>query len=398
MNNNNKFNIRTVLIACLIVSIGQFSVGLVFPALPWIADSFHLGTEDVQGIVSVYLLGFGPSQLLYGPISDAIGRKPILISGLALSILGVIFIVFGAHHFELVLIGRFIQGVGAGCVAVLARACIRDSYSGSELANAMGWLTIVASFTPIVAPVFGGLINHYFGWIAIFIGLLSYMTIIWLLMLIYFKETLTKPVTNLSLKNSLITYRSFALSRHFLSFATIGWLNYLLVVIAISVIPFVMQRQIGMDSEQYAIWSIFPAFGLMFGGVISNRFRPKIGMKRMMLLSPIVQLSAGVWLFVAPLDPVFVISGHFFLAMANGIAFPCAQTMLLLPYGKNAGSAAALSGACQMLLAALLSTLLVHLGVSESWHLGAMMILVSVLGLILILWGFKGKEAQELIV
>ena len=392
----NKFNIRTVLIACLIVSIGQFSVGLVFPALPWIADSFHLGTDQVQGVVSIYLLGFGPSQLFYGPISDFIGRKPVLITGLALSIIGVIFIALGADHFELLLIGRFIQGVGAGCVAVLARACIRDSYSGNELANAMGWLTIVASFTPIVAPVFGGLINHYFNWLAIFIALLSYMIIIWLLMLVYFKETLSKPITNLSFTSSLKTYKSYLLSRHFIAFATIGWINYLLVVIAISVIPFVMQRQIGMNSEQYALWSIIPAFGLMLGGGLSKRFRPKIGMNKMMLLSPLVQASAGLWLIFTPLNPIFVICGHFFLAMANGIAFPCAQTMLLLPYGKSAGSAAALSGACQMLIAAILSTLLVRIGVSESWHLGIIMVMVSCVGLLLIVWGFRGKEAQAI--
>lgn len=71
----SSFEFKTILLACLIISVGQLSMGLVFPSLPWIAKDFDVSLEQAQLLVSIYLLGFGPSQFLYGPISDALGRK-----------------------------------------------------------------------------------------------------------------------------------------------------------------------------------------------------------------------------------------------------------------------------------------------------------------------------------
>lgn len=107
---SDKLSLRPVLLACLIVSIGQLSVGLLFPALPSIAQQFSLNAEQVQLLISYYLLGFGPSQLFYGPLSDAIGRKPILLIGIAISIAGLTLTVTGIDNFSLLLWGRFLQG------------------------------------------------------------------------------------------------------------------------------------------------------------------------------------------------------------------------------------------------------------------------------------------------
>ncbi len=131
----SSFPLRPVLLACLIVSIGQLSVGLLFPALPSIAQNFSLNAEQVQRLISFYLLGFGPSQLLYGPLSDAIGRKPVLLLGIAISIAGLVLTVSGVDNFSLLLWGRFLQGLGAGCCSVLSRASLRDSYSYQHLAQ-----------------------------------------------------------------------------------------------------------------------------------------------------------------------------------------------------------------------------------------------------------------------
>jgi MFS family permease len=157
----HKFNWKPLLLACLIVSIGQLSLGLVFPSLPWIAKDLGVSSEQAQLLVSGYLLGFGPSQLIYGPMSDVFGRRPVLLSGLLIALLGLALAVTHADSFSWLLAGRFVQGLGAGSVAVLARATIRDSYLSHHLVKAMTWVAIVAAFTPIVAPVIGGLVNHY---------------------------------------------------------------------------------------------------------------------------------------------------------------------------------------------------------------------------------------------
>jgi Bcr/CflA subfamily drug resistance transporter len=387
----NSFHWKPVLLAGLIVSIGQFSMGLVFPSLPWIAQDFSISADQAQRLISIYLLGFGPSQLIYGPLSDALGRKPMLLTGLSLALIGLSFVIWGSHSFDMLVIGRFIQGLGAGSCAVLSRASLRDSYDQSNLARALSWVTIVASFTPIIAPVLGGVINHHLGWLAVFIGLFSYIALVLLLLVFLFTETLPskKPVPNIYA--ILSTYKQLVTSRYFLSFASIGWLNFSLIVTAISIMPFIMQIQIGMSSDEYALWALIPACGLLVGSSICNQVRPRIGTKKMLFMAPIIHIIGGIWLLCAPLTPLYIMLGQFFLTVGNGIAFPCSQAQLMMPYRDKAGSAAALSGGGQMTFSAIISLVLMGLGINQAWHFGVVILCIALLSLISMRIGFNSK-------
>lgn len=391
----HKFNWKPLLLACLIVSIGQLSLGLVFPSLPWIAKDLGVSSEQAQLLVSGYLLGFGPSQLIYGPMSDVFGRRPVLLSGLLIALLGLALAVTHADSFSWLLAGRFVQGLGAGSVAVLARATIRDSYLSHHLVKAMTWVAIVAAFTPIVAPVIGGLVNHYSGWLAVFILLLGYIAVVWLVLLLTFKETLKLTSAPQSVSKLVVSYFSLMQERHFLTFAGLGWVNFSLVVISISLMPFIMQVQIGMTSDEYALWAMVPAFGLLSGGIVCQRLRPVVGTQKMLQLAPFLHLLAGSVLILAPVEPVWMSMGHFLLAMANGMAFPCAQSLLLVPYGSKAGTVSALSGACQMVFASLLSSFLLKLGISQAWHLGCVMLVAAGAGLVLVYFGSRSESGRE---
>jgi DHA1 family 2-module integral membrane pump EmrD-like MFS transporter len=390
-----RFNWKPLLLACLMVSIGQLSLGLVFPSLPWIAQDLNVSADQAQLLVSVYLLGFGPSQLVYGPLSDVFGRRPILLSGLLIALLGLIIAVTHADSFSWLLAGRFIQGLGAGSVAVLARATLRDCYQNQNFVKAMTWVAIVAAFTPIVAPVIGGLVNHYWGWLTVFIILLVYIGLIWLVLLFAFTETLNQTNKPESVGKLVVSYFSLMRERHFLSFAGIGWINFSLVVISISLMPFIMQVQIGMSSEQYALWAMIPAFGMLSGGLLCQRIRPIFGTQKVLQIAPFIHLIAGVVLFFSPVTPQWISTGHFLLAMANGMAFPCAQSMLLIPYGSRAGTVSALSGACQMVFASLISGFLLRLGMSQPWHLGLVLLVAAGLGLILVRIGAKSESGKQ---
>ena len=389
------FNWKPLLLACLIVSIGQLSLGLVFPALPAVAGSLHLSTEQVQLLVSGYLFSFGASQLIYGPLSDVLGRRPVLLAGLLIAASGLAVAVLRADAFQWLLIGRIIQGMGAGSVAVLARATIRDSYQQQDLVKAMTWVAIVAAFTPIMAPVVGGVVNHHFGWLTVFILLLGYIVIVWLLLLLSFSETLSANQRPQSARQLAKSYLSLIQERHFLSFAGIGWVNFALVVLSISMMPFIMQVQIGMTSERYALWAMGPAFGLLCGGLVCQRLRPRLGTQKMLMLSPLLHFVAGSVLIAAPLSPAWMVTGHFLMAMANGIAFPCAQSLLLVPYGNKAGTVSALSGACQMVFASMLSNGLLKLGISQAWHLGGIMVIGAGLGLFLAMLGTMSESGRR---
>lgn len=388
---SSTFNFKPILLASLVVSIGQLSMGLVFPSLPWIAKDFAIDLDQAQQLIALYLLGFGPSQFIYGPISDALGRRKVLLVGLLLAIVGLTIVIAGHQKFELLLIGRFIQGLGAGCCAVLSRASIRDSYSQQDLPKALSWITIVASFTPIFAPVIGGYINHYLGWLSVFICLLAYITLVWVILLVLFSESLQTKTALATPKKVMKDYLTLLKSRYFIRFAAISWLNYSLVVLSISLMPFIMQNQIGMSSEDYALWALLPTCGLLCGSLICNRISHKIGIRNMILCAPVIHLMAAIWLVFAPLTPLAMMSGQFLMALGNGIALPCAMTKLLLPFKHKAGTVSALAGGCQMLFAAFVSMMLLKMGIHLAWHLGLVIGFFSLFTTYCILSGFRAS-------
>ncbi|EKO3821738.1 multidrug effflux MFS transporter [Vibrio harveyi] len=392
---SRAFEFKTILLACLIISVGQLSMGLVFPSLPWIAKDFDISLDQAQLLVSVYLLGFGPSQFIYGPVSDALGRKKVLLTGLLIAMLGLLMIIFFSNTFTGMVMGRFLQGLGTGCCAVLARASTRDRFSGPELPVALSYIAMAASITPLGAPVIGGFINAHFGWTMVFISLLGYVSLAWIVILVRFKETITQTSPLPSPKKMLLQYRDLLTSRYFMSFASIGWLNFSLMITTVSVMPFIMQNQIGMTSDQYAMWALIPAFGMICGTSICNRVRPIIGTKKMLLATPILHLSSAVWLFFCPVEPLYLMLGQLLMILGNAIALPCAQAMVMQPYKKQAGAAAAMSGGGQMVVSSLVSMALVQLGLSQAWHLSLVIVVFATITLTNILRGFATEQPSE---
>ncbi|WDG11321.1 multidrug effflux MFS transporter [Vibrio campbellii] len=392
---SRPFEFKTILLACLIISVGQLSMGLVFPSLPWIAKDFDISLDQAQLLVSVYLLGFGPSQFIYGPVSDALGRKKVLLAGLLIAMLGLLMIIFLSHTFTGMVAGRFLQGLGTGCCAVLARASTRDSFNGPELPVALSYIAMAASITPLVAPVIGGFINAHFGWTMVFISLLGYVSLAWVVIVVRFKETITQTSALPSPKKMLLQYRDLLTSRYFMSFASIGWLNFSLMITTVSVMPFIMQNQIGMTSDQYAMWALIPAFGMICGTSICNRVRPIIGTKKMLLVTPILHVSSAAWLFFCPVEPLYLMLGQLLMILGNAIALPCAQAMVMQPYKKQAGAAAAMSGGGQMVVSSIVSMALVQLGLSQAWHLSLVIVVFATITLTNALRGFATEQPSE---
>ncbi|MBM7455463.1 Bcr/CflA subfamily drug resistance transporter [Oceanisphaera litoralis] len=381
---------RTLILACLIVSMGQLSIGLLLPVLPAISQTLAEDPSRIQWLISVYLFAFGPVQLLYGPLSDARGRRPVLLAGLALALLGVGLCLWPQVSFEWLLLGRLLQGLGAGCGAVVSRAMLRDRFEGPLLRNALSYVAMAAAFTPVVAPAVGGMIGHHLGWESVFIAMFVYLLSLWLLLLAGFKETLNGERRSMNLKSIIVNYRRLLGLRHFLGYGGMLWGQFSLMMVSVSVMPYVMQRQIGMSAAEYGSWALIPALGLLLGGIINNRVQHRVSAEDMLRLSPWVQMAAGVWILLMPLQPVWVISAIFVQAIGNGMAFPNAMSRLLEPYRDLAGAAAALSGALQMLIASLLTAGLVHYGVDTAFSLGLCILLGAVL-LKLLSWYAVGR-------
>jgi DHA1 family bicyclomycin/chloramphenicol resistance-like MFS transporter len=159
---------RNAIVLGLLAAIGPFAIDMYLPALPAISADLQASTAAVQLTLASFFVGFGASQLAYGPVTDMVGRKPPLYFGLSLYVLGSIGCGLSPSIGWLVFF-RLLQGIGAASVMVVPRAVIRDLHTGVEATRLMALVMLVLSVSPILAPLIGGQVIHLFGWRSVFV-------------------------------------------------------------------------------------------------------------------------------------------------------------------------------------------------------------------------------------
>ncbi|WP_318517775.1 MFS transporter [Photobacterium leiognathi] len=391
-----KQNWNIFFLAILIVSMGQLSLGLIFPLLPWIQKDFSINQSLAESLIVSYLIGYGPSQLFYGPLSYVYGRRRVLLIGLFLSILGLGLLLYFHDCFYLLILARFIQGIGGGCESVIARAMLHDSYKNKFFLSAMTGLSIVSAFTPIFSPIVGGLVNHHLGWLAVFIGLFVYTALGYLVLVFYLPETLSKLRASIPVIPIFNYYYALLKDRYFLSYTVIGWINWALVIFSGSLAPFVLEGQLHLISENYAYWSIVPAIAFLLASWLCFVLRKSYGTHHIVFIAPVIQLTVVVIFLLFPLTLFTVTLGFIGIAIAQALIYPCSQSLLLVPYSNKFGTVSALSGAGQMVFAAIFIFIAwrVHL---DNVHALAMIVFITAIsGLALAIVGKKSVASASL--
>lgn len=383
----DKWNI--FFLAILIVSMGQLSLGLIFPLLPWVSNDFHISQSLAEGLIVSYLIGYGPSQLFYGPISYIYGRRKILLIGLFISIIGLGVIFIYPDKFYCLVIGRFIQGMGNGCESVISRAMLHDTYKTKFFLTSMTTLSIISAFIPIFSPIVGGLVNHHFGWLAVFIVLYGYTIIGYIILYLFLPETLKRPKVMIPSLPILRYYRALLTDRYFLSYAVIGWINWALVIFCGSLSPFIIERQIGLSSEDYAYWSIIPAIAFLLSSLLCFILRKSYGTHHIVFIAPIIQLIVAIMFIIQPVSLITITLGFVGIAIAQALIYPCSQALLLVPYSNKFGTVSALSGSGQMILAALFLIFLWESHIDNIRALAIVILLTAIAGFVLAVVGKK---------
>src|SRR5476651_735435 len=159
----------TVLLAAL-SAIGPLTTDMYLPSLPDIARQLGASTAQVQLTISAYLIGFAVGQILYGPVSDRHGRKPVLLSALALYCVASLACALSTS-IEMLIVARFVQALGGSGGIVLARAVVRDLYSGVRAGRELSLIGSVMALAPVLAPIAGGVLQTGFGWRSVFVAL-----------------------------------------------------------------------------------------------------------------------------------------------------------------------------------------------------------------------------------
>lgn len=157
----------------MISAVGPFSLNAFIPSLPRLAETFATDYGTAQLALTLFLVGIGVGQLIYGPLSDRYGRRPVLLAGLGLGFAGSIVCLL-APTIEVLLFGRVAQALGSCAGLVLARAMVRDLYSRDQSASTLGYVTMGMAMMPMVAPGIGGLLDQSYGWRASFWAMIAF--------------------------------------------------------------------------------------------------------------------------------------------------------------------------------------------------------------------------------
>ena len=291
----NRRLISLLIFAFVLTMLGQAYLTMYIPSLPIIARFYGVGHSTIKYSITIFLFGFGISQLFYGPCSDCFGRKKILLIGIIILIIGSILSVFSVYYTEFC-ISRLVQGIGAGSTMVLMRASLRDFFKGKQLAKVASYLTLGFAVGLGGGPVLGGIIQSYFNWRDnfVFLSIMSFLVLISVFFLYPERKKNEKIIRKKIVKSSLHNYCKIMRNRVFIKFLLGGICIYSISVAYNVMTPFLLQNKFNLTPEQYGNIGLLVAAASFSGAFVNSKYVKKITPEIMILIGILVFLISGI--------------------------------------------------------------------------------------------------------
>lgn len=342
---------RAAIVLGLLSVIGPFAIDMYLPTLPAIAKSLTAETAAVQASIMSFMLATAFFSLVYGPVSDMVGRKPPLYVGIALYTVGAVGCAL-AQSIEWLVFFRFVQGVGACASFSLPRAIVRDNYTGVEATQLFSLLMLVFSVSPILAPSVGSLVVQFGDWRGIF-WVMTVAGVLALLLAVFgLKETRPKEArVESSAKAALVGYWTLLRDTRFLGLSLIGGFGMSSFMAFIGSSSFVYQDHYGLSPALYSIAFSINAVGFFGASQMTGTMVKRFGLNRVVRYSVWGFSGAMVLLlaiFATGVDSLAVLGTLMFIAFAFlGLVIPTTGVLAMEANGKIAGTASALMGTLQ---------------------------------------------------
>jgi DHA1 family bicyclomycin/chloramphenicol resistance-like MFS transporter len=333
------------------VALGALSTDMYLPTLPDMTRALEATIPEVQLTLSLFMFVFAVSQLVYGPLSDRFGRRPVVLVGLSMYVVGSIACAL-APSIEALMVARCLQAFGACSSPVLARAIVRDRYEADRAAQVLAYTASAMALVPALAPVIGGWIAVVADWRAIF------WTISGLAVLLLLAVTITLPETNahrgktdLKPMGLLRNYGSFLVDRHFQRYMALNGLMFSGLFAFISGSSFVLIDVVGLSPSAFGWCFAMVVTGYIVGAQITGRFASKVGFQRVIGWGlRTAAVSGGLTLLFAVMGSVTFLTitvPSTIFALACGLILPNGVAGAISPYPTRAGAASALLGCVQ---------------------------------------------------
>jgi DHA1 family bicyclomycin/chloramphenicol resistance-like MFS transporter len=373
-----------VMFTGLLLALNAFSCDITLPAFWSMERSLGAPIEHVQAVIPVFLFCSAIGQLVFGPASDAYGRKPVILAGVALYIAGAL-IAAAADTLTVALYGRALQGFGSACGAVIARALLRDVHSGPELARTMAFASSVIALGPIVAPLVGYGLVVIGEWRGVFIGMAIYGAGLAAMVLTQLQETNKSPDRSAIAPARLLsaTARVFA-NRQSRYFVLLSGINSFAILSYVTNAPRLYKS--AFDVEGLAFTAMFAATGagIVAGQYLNARLISRLGVMAATRASALVLASTAIliallsllgWISLGMFAGLMLIyNASFLMVMSNAVS------LVIDPHREIAGVASSTVGFVSQFVSSILvfATLPLFQGALLPWSLGMVVVTVIV--------------------
>lgn len=398
MLSQKRLQSRSVFTVILILSPLIFSFALALdiyvPSIPTIKTYFNASQLTVQLTVSLFLLMTGIGQLVMGPLSDQLGRTPIVFSSIIIFIVGSAICSF-AGNIQILILGRVFQAIGACGMMVSAFAIVRDLFSGDDCAKIYSFLNSTIALSPILAPILGGYLESWFSWRASFatLGIISVV----ILLSAYFSinETLVKTKRKKIDRHLLKTYYDIFSHKQFFMYTCCASLGFASFMTFFSSSSYIIISLLHISPNHFGFY--FSSLGIIFfiGSFISGFSAKKIGTFHTVLLGALLMLISGIcmllWYVYFGLSIFGFMGPMMFMGVGGAMLMGAGAGGAIEPFGDMAGTASALFGCYEFIIAFIVSTFVLQWQVESTLPLG--ITLIS-LGAISLLFCFAFRNVQ----
>jgi DHA1 family bicyclomycin/chloramphenicol resistance-like MFS transporter len=351
---------------------GWLSVNIYLPILPEFENIFRTTTQTAKLTVTIFLLGFALAQLVWGPLSDRFGRRAVLLTGLAISVVGVT-LAASTTNIYLFMAARFLESIGIGVCPVMARSVLTDTLDKAHVAIAMAYNAAVVALVPAFAPIVGGYLNLLFSWRSVFFFVALCGLGLWLLSRSRLPETAKD--TGAPLKALQVAHNYIDMLKNSLYFGYIfiyciaygSWIGYYVSA------PYIFIDGLGYQAHEYGYFLLFNAVCYIIGALVSRFAIPQAGTALPLRLSLIAYVLSVILLvvfeFSSRMSAITVLIPMSVYVFGSGLVSPASNSAALAIFKGRAGASAAVIG-CSITIGGAISTgILSHFHITRLWQL-----------------------------
>ena len=341
---------RVSLLGALFIATGPIAMALYTPAMAEIVSAYGTTSSLVKMTLTLYFGGFATAQLIAGPLSDALSRRPVII-GFMMIFVAASLLALAAPTIETLIVARFVQGIGASAGVAISRALVRDLFEGDESSRIMNLMGIILAVAPALAPTLGGVLVTHVGWQSVFVAMMSFGIAVIAATVWGLRETVVPDRSRLNLRQLAQSYVTLMTNRHFMATSlTIAGAIGAIYALA-TILPFILMQVLGFTPTEFGLGMLMQSGSFFAGSLVVRQLMKHHSAYRL------VVPGLGVILFGSALILTLLVGPPSFLRVMVPVAFytfgiafvmPAMSTAALAPFPKIAGAASSLMGFLQM--------------------------------------------------